>query len=159
MGVPNWPSWGMKTQGGVLPALGLTERSGRATMRAYLFRGHIRCAVCSRKMEASPRAHGMYYRCPARTLAPGSPALAHHPPAVDLREDPIREAVNGWIGGLFARENRDSTVAALLASQDLTGSQPGSREAAVQRLREAEARLCRFQARSRPASSRPHWST
>lgn len=123
-----------------------TERSGRATKRAYLFRGRIRCAVCSRKMEASPRAHGTYYRCPARTLTPGSPALALHPPAVYLREDPIREAVNDWIGGLFARENVDSTVGALVASQDLPGSHSGTREATTMRLREAETRLRRFQA-------------
>jgi hypothetical protein len=123
-----------------------TERSGRSTVRPYLFRGRIRCAVCSRKMEASPRAHGTYYRCPARTLAPGSPALAHHPPAVYLREDPIRDAVNGWIGELFARENVDSTVAALVDSQHSTGSQSGGREAAKKRLSEAEARLRRFQA-------------
>lgn len=122
------------------------DRTQRATTRAYLFRGRIRCAVCSRKMEASPRAHGMYYRCPARTLAPGSPALAGHPPAVYLREDPIREAVNDWIGRLFARENLDSTVAALVASQDLPGSPSGAREAATLRLCEAEVRLRRFQA-------------
>ena len=122
------------------------ERSGRVTRRPYLFRGRIRCAVCSRKMEASPRTHAMYYRCPARTLAPGSPALALHPPAVYLREDPVRDAVNVWIGGLFARENVDRTVAALVASQELAGSQPAVREVAATRLSEAEARLRRFQA-------------
>ncbi len=96
-------------------------------------------------MEASPRAHGIYYRCPARTLAPGSPALALHPPAVYLREDPIRDAVNSWIGELFARENVDNTVAALLDSQQPTGGQPSARDATKKRLSEAEARLHRFQ--------------
>jgi hypothetical protein len=67
-------------------------------------------------MEASPRKHGMYYRCPARTLAPGSPAPASHPPAVYLREAPVRDAVNEWPGGLFAHENVDQTVAALVES-------------------------------------------
>jgi hypothetical protein len=76
-----------KAAGGLRTAC-KAERSGRATTRPYLFRGRIRCAVCDRKMEASPRAHAMYYRCPARTLAPGSPALASHPPAVYLHEDP-----------------------------------------------------------------------
>ncbi|MGH3925502.1 MAG: hypothetical protein ACRDTT_22040, partial [Pseudonocardiaceae bacterium] len=56
---------------------------------------------------------------PARTLAPGSPALALHPHAVYLREEPIRDAVNGWIGELFARENLDRTVMALVAPQEL----------------------------------------
>jgi hypothetical protein len=119
-----------------------SERSARPTVRLYLFRGRIRCAVCKRKMEASPRKHGMYYRCPARTLAPGSPALASHPPAIYLREDPVREAVNDWLGGLFARENVDRTVAALLGSQ---GDERGSREAVKARLANAEAQVRRFQ--------------
>jgi hypothetical protein len=93
-------------------------------------------------MEASPRKHGMYYRCPARTLAPGSPALASHPPAIYLREDPVREAANDWLGGLFARENVDRTVAALLGSQ---GDERGSREAVKARLANAEAQVRRFQ--------------
>lgn len=120
-----------------------SERGGRSTVRSYLFRGRIRCAVCQRKMEASPRKHGMYYRCPARTLAPGSPALASHPPAVYLREDPVRDAVNGWLGDLFARENVDRTVAALVGSQD---GQSSSRESVKARLANAEAKLRRLQA-------------
>ena len=95
-------------------------------------------------MEASPRKHGMYYRCPARTLAPGSTALAAHPPAVYLREDPVRDAVNGWLGGLFDRENVDRTVAALVASQGGGGN--GAREAVKARLTDAEAKVRRLQA-------------
>ncbi|GHE80177.1 hypothetical protein GCM10017786_07790 [Amycolatopsis deserti] len=121
------------------------ERSDRPTRRAYLFRGRIRCAYCQRKMEASPRKHGMYYRCPARTLAPGSPALAEHPPSVYLREEPLMDAVNTWLGGLFARDNVDRTVAALVASQSGEGATSG-REVARQRLASAEARLERFRA-------------
>lgn len=95
-------------------------------------------------MEASPRKHGMYYRCPARTLAPGSPVLETHPPAVYLREDLIRDAVNGWLAKVFARENVDATVAALVASQHGRG-EPDGRERAKKRLTDAEARLRRFQ--------------
>ena len=97
-------------------------------------------------MEGSPRAHGMYYRCPARTLAPGSAALAEHPPTVYVREHPLMEAVNGWLSGLFARENVDQTVAALVASQHGGISRPNAREAAKKRLETAEAKLRRFQA-------------
>ncbi|MEV0054312.1 recombinase family protein [Saccharopolyspora shandongensis] len=122
------------------------ERSGRPTKRPYLFRGRIRCGVCTRKVEASPRAHGMYYRCPARTLAPGSPALAEHPPAVYVREDLIRDEINGWLGGLFAPENVDQTVAALVASQDMPNTASATLETAKKRLADAEARLRRFQA-------------
>ena len=123
-----------------------SERGGRPTKRTYLFRGRIRCTVCGRKMEGSPRAHGMYYRCPARTLAPGSAALAEHPPTVYVREHPLMEAVNGWLSGLFARENVDQTVAALVASQHGGISRPNAREAAKKRLETAEAKLRRFQA-------------
>ncbi|GLY71235.1 recombinase family protein [Amycolatopsis taiwanensis] len=123
-----------------------TERGRRPTKRTYLFRGRIRCATCGRKMEGSPRAHGMYYRCPARTLAPGSAALADHPPTVYLREDPLVEAVNGWLGRLFAQENVDQTVAELVASQEGGRTRPSGREAAKDRLDAAEAKLRRFQA-------------
>ncbi|WP_086829000.1 recombinase family protein [Allokutzneria sp. NRRL B-24872] len=121
------------------------ERSGRPTKRAYLFRGRIRCTACQRKMEASPRAHGTYYRCPARTLAPGSPALASHPPSVYLREDIVQEAVNGWLGGLFAPENVDRTVAALVGSQSGVRAEPNGRDAARKRLAKAETQLTRLQ--------------
>ncbi|WP_436498177.1 recombinase family protein [Actinokineospora sp. HUAS TT18] len=132
-----------KSAGGLKTAR-KTERAGRATKRTYLFRGHIRCGVCTRKMEASPRKHGMYYRCPARTLAPGSPALADHPPTVYVREDPLREAVNEWLTRIFAPENRDETVRAFVASQ--ADERPsGDQEAARKRLADAEARLRRFQ--------------
>lgn len=122
------------------------ERSCRSTKHTYLFRGRIRCALCGRKMEASPRAHGMYYRCPARTLAPGSPVLESHPPAVYLREDLIREAVNGWLGRLFDRENIDGTVAALVDSQGGPGSGPSEQARLEQKLAGVESRLSRFHA-------------
>ncbi|MEU3275418.1 recombinase family protein [Saccharomonospora sp. NPDC006951] len=122
------------------------ERSGRVTKRTYLFRGRIRCTVCDRKMEASPRKHGMYYRCPARTLAPGSPHLADHPPAVYLREDPLREAVDGWLGQLFARENVDRTVAALVASQGDERDTSSARETVPERLEAVESKLRRLRA-------------
>jgi hypothetical protein len=62
------------------------ERNSRKTTRPYPLRGRLRCSVCNRKMEASPRAHELYYRCPARTLAPNSAALATHPPTVYVPE-------------------------------------------------------------------------
>lgn len=130
-----------KSAGGLATAR-KAERSGRPTKRAYLFRGLIRCAVCTRKMEASPRAHAMYYRCPARTLAPGSPALATHPPAVYLREDPVRDGVNTWLGELFAPDQVDRTVAALIGSQDRPQTEPST---ARKRLADAEAKLRRYQ--------------
>jgi hypothetical protein len=50
--------------------------------------------------------------------------------------------VNDWLSGLFAPENVDRTVAALLGSQ---GDEQGSREAVKVRLANAEAKMRRFQ--------------
>lgn len=47
-----------------------------------------------------------YYRCRARTLAPGSAALAAHPCTVNLREDLVTARINEWIGSLFVPHNR-----------------------------------------------------
>lgn len=133
-----------KSAGGLKTAR-KSERAERPTKRPYLFRGRLRCTACERKMEASPRVHGMYYRCPARTLAPGSPALAAHPPTVYLREDVLQDAVDGWLGRLFAPDNVDRTVAALVASQGLNNMATDGRDAARKRLAKAEAQLSRFQ--------------
>lgn len=123
-----------------------SERSERPLSRPYVFRGRIRHVECARKMEASPRKHGMYYRCPARTLAPGSAALASHPPAVYLREARLQEGVTAWLAALFAPRNVDRTVAALVASQGEPAGALGSRDAVKKRLADAEAKLRRLRA-------------
>jgi DNA invertase Pin-like site-specific DNA recombinase len=145
-----------KAAGG-LKAARKTERSGRRTTRAYLFRGRIRCSVCGRKMEASPRAHGMYYRCPARTLAPGSPALASHPPAVYLREDPVRDAVNSWIGHLFDRTNVDGPLRHLSPRRVAVPSRSSTRQQRSGSLRPRRSSVASRQP-SPPASIRKRWS-
>ncbi|MEJ2852407.1 MULTISPECIES: recombinase family protein [unclassified Saccharothrix] len=132
-----------KSAGGLKTAR-KAERAERPTKRVYLFRGRLRCTVCDRKMEASPRARGMYYRCPARTLPNGSPALGTHPPTIYLREDVLQDAVNKWLGGLFDPRNVDRTVAALVASQGT--ETPTNLEAARKRLAKAEQELSRYQA-------------
>ena len=133
-----------KSAGGLRTAC-REERSGRVTAQPYLLRGRLRCAVCHRKMEASPRAHGMYYRCPARTLAPNSPVLAQHPAAVYVREAAVCAPLNRWIATLFDARNRAQTVQALLDSQGgfLADAQL---EQARRRLANAEAKLRRHHA-------------
>jgi len=121
------------------------ERSGRTTVRYYPLRGRLRCSVCNRKMEASPRAHGMYYRCPARTLAPNSPVLAWHPAAVYVREAAICTPLNQWIATLFDARNRDQTVQALIDSQG-GALADANHDQAHRRLADAEARMRRHQA-------------
>ncbi|MCG3754770.1 hypothetical protein [Amycolatopsis sp. Poz14] len=46
-------------------------------------------------MQDAPIRKAVYYRCMARTLAPGSPALESHPKTVNLREDVVMPALNG----------------------------------------------------------------
>ncbi|GGS28243.1 zinc ribbon domain-containing protein [Actinokineospora fastidiosa] len=121
------------------------ERRRTTTKRTYLLRGHVRCEICKRKMQGGVVRNTTYYRCLARTLAPGSAALETHPKTVNLREDVLVSAINGWIGRLFAPENRDETVRALLASQD-DAQQTSGQQAAQQRLADAESRLKRYQA-------------
>ncbi|WP_233223135.1 recombinase family protein [Amycolatopsis sp. BJA-103] len=131
-----------KASGGLVTAR-KAERGARSTARTYLLRGLIRCGVCHRKMQGATIRKGAYYRCTARTMAPGSAMLADHPKTVNLRESTVVEALNGWIGRLFAPDNVDQTVAALL---DSAGGNTGTaHEAARRRLSDAEARLRRFQ--------------
>jgi DNA invertase Pin-like site-specific DNA recombinase len=121
------------------------ERAGSARRRPYLLRGVVRCEICRRKMQGElVRKDAVYYRCIARTLAPGSVALAAHPNTVNLREDVLTGAINGWIGDLFSRENRDETVRALVASQGGHAAMAAA-EVAKKRLSDAETALRRLQ--------------
>ncbi|MCG8920453.1 recombinase family protein [Actinokineospora sp. PR83] len=128
---------------GGMAGIAKLDRQRKSTGRQYLFRGRIRCAVCTRKMQGGAIRDGHYYRCIARTLAPGSPALAEHPKTVNLREDGLALAVNHWIGTAFNRDNRDTTVAALLGGQDT--AEPADLVSTRERLATAEKELQRFQ--------------
>lgn len=92
------------------------ERGPKRTKRAYPLRGRVRCALCSRRLEGTPRHERTYYRCAARTLAPGSPVLADHPKNVYLPEHAVLAPVNEWIGRLFDPEHREQTIDQLLAA-------------------------------------------
>jgi len=119
------------------------ERVRTSGRRPYPLRGLIRCSACGRKMQGEPIRKGTYYRCTARTLAPGSPALAEHPKTVNLREDVVLPALNNWIGWLFDPENLDTTIATLLGSQEST--QAAGTNSAKKRLATAEEQLSRYQ--------------
>jgi hypothetical protein len=123
------------------------ERTRRTGTRPYVLRGLVRCGICTRRMiGATIRDREAYYRCLARSLAPGSPVLAEHPRTVNVREIDIVERLNDWLGYVFARENLDRTVAGLLSSQEGDHPASGAREGAKARLVNAEAKLRRFQA-------------
>jgi Recombinase zinc beta ribbon domain len=131
-----------KAAGGLASAR-QSVRGGRSTAREYLLRGLVTCGACSRRMQGATIRKGTYYRCTTRTMAPGSPALADHPLTVNLREDHVVEVINDWLNGLFARENRDTTVAALLDGQ--SGVPTPDMDEAKARRADAEARLRRYQ--------------
>ncbi|CAM3409195.1 recombinase family protein [Kibdelosporangium persicum] len=131
-----------KSAGGLATAR-KAERGGRTDARSYLLRGRVRCGKCNRKMQGATIRSGAYYRCTARTMAPGSAALADHPKTVNLREDVVTERLNAWIGRVFHPDNVDETVAALLGAQP--EASPSPRDAAKERLAEAERRLRRYQ--------------
>ena len=122
------------------------ERTRTAGTRPYVLRGRVRCGICTRRMQAAViRKQEVYYRCMARTLAPGSATLADHPRTVNLREFDVLESLNGWIGQLFSPDNVDRTVTALVGSQAEARTAATS-EATKKRLTDAEAKLRRFQA-------------
>ncbi|HEY4457319.1 MAG TPA: recombinase family protein [Pseudonocardiaceae bacterium] len=121
------------------------ERGPKAkTKRPYPLRGRVRCGYCGRRMEGTPRAARTYYRCSTRTLVPGSPLLADHPKNVYLPEAAVLDPLNDWLNGLFARENRDATVRALL---DANADRPEVDRVgrAKRRADEAATRLRRLQ--------------
>jgi hypothetical protein len=125
--------------------LGKSERTRTTGTRPYALRGLVRCGLCGRRMQGAViRKRETYYRCLARTLAPGSAALAGHPGTVNLREFDVVEPLNAWIGFLFAKVNVGRTVAALVASQD-GDAKPSEYEVAKKRLTDVEGRLKRFQ--------------
>ncbi|MFD4407710.1 recombinase family protein [Nocardia sp. NPDC058499] len=113
--------------------------SGR---RVYLLSGLLRCDGCGRRMQAELVRDNVYYRCRAKTLAPGSAALEKHPRTVNLREDLVTDRIDGWLAGLFGREQRARTIATVLAAQndDDTDIQ---RQSLRQRVLDAESRLAR----------------
>ncbi|MEV4237702.1 recombinase family protein [Nocardia sp. NPDC049737] len=67
---------------------GKLERNRPASgLRPYLLSGLVRCDACGRKMQAELVRDAVYYRCRAKSIAPGSPLLQEHPRTVNLRED------------------------------------------------------------------------
>ncbi|MFD2415415.1 recombinase family protein [Amycolatopsis pigmentata] len=134
-----------RAAGGLEARRKLERGPKKSTKRAYPLRGRVRCGYCTRRMEGTPRQNRTYYRCAARTLVPGSPALDGHPKNVYLPEASVVEGLNAWLGGLFAHENVDQTVAALVESQG-GAVEASMHDAAKKRLDAAESKLRRLRA-------------
>jgi hypothetical protein len=82
------------------------DRERAAAKHTYLLKGLVRCEICTRRMQGAAIRKGIYYRCIAWTLAPGSAVLADHPKTVNLREDLVTPPVNAWLCNVLAPENR-----------------------------------------------------
>ncbi|WP_433762576.1 hypothetical protein [Nocardia sp. CA-135398] len=93
-------------------------------------------------MQAELVRDAVYYRCRAKTIAPGSPLLHDHPRTVNLREDIVIGPIDRWIASLFDRHHRETTIAALLATQH-TDDTDTHRQRLRKRITDAEARLTR----------------
>jgi DNA invertase Pin-like site-specific DNA recombinase len=115
------------------------ERGAKATKWPYALKGMVRCALCGRRMEGTPRRSKnesrTYYRCAARSIAPGSAVLSSHPKNVYLAERAVIGPLNAWIGRLFDREHRNETIRRL--------AEAGSEASGVDdsRLRQAKKKL------------------
>ncbi|MFI6225165.1 hypothetical protein ACIBEH_31780 [Nocardia salmonicida] len=112
------------------------------TANAYLYRGKIYCEICNRKMLGETLRQSIYYRCRARTLAPGSSVQAAHPPTVNLREADIIEPIDDWLSTLLHPEHLDRTITALLDAQEDHGTD-ARRTALIGRIEQAQTRIGR----------------
>lgn len=108
----------------------------------YLLRGRVYCSTCGRKMQGEVLGGVVYYRCRARSLAPGSTAKYEHPRTVNLRESYLIEPVDRWLATLFDRNNLDSTVAAFVEAQNDDGLD-SRRHALRQRIGQAQTKIGR----------------
>lgn len=104
---------------------GKLERNRPASnLRPYLLSGLVRCDACGRKMQAELVRDAVYYRCRAKSIAPGSPLLQDHPRTVNLREDIVLGPIDSWIASLFDRNHRVNSIAALIATSTPTTPTP-----------------------------------
>ncbi|HEU5474326.1 MAG TPA: recombinase zinc beta ribbon domain-containing protein [Actinophytocola sp.] len=130
---------------GGLPARRKLERGPKRTKRPYVLRGRVRCGHCQRRMEGTPRQERIYYRCAARGIVPGSPALEGHPKNIYLPERAVIRLVNAWLGELFDPANRDATVDRLLGAAAKQRGPMGRREQVQHRVDKTETELRRLQ--------------
>lgn len=129
-----------RAAGGLAARRKLERGRKKTTKHVYALRRRVRCGYCKRQMEGSPRQKRIYYRCAARTIVPGSPALNGHPTDVYLPEIKVLDGVNQWLAGLFDRRNRGRTVRQLLGVAE-SPTEEARVEGIKVRKADAEARL------------------
>ncbi len=120
------------------------EHKQHRTRHPYVFRGAVDCAVCQRKMQGQHSHGSAYYRC----RFPQEYALANkvgHPRNVIMREDAVIGSVDAWLIQVFAPDQREHTITAMVDQYgpDLV-SPVTSRAQAV--IAECDAKIKRYRA-------------
>jgi hypothetical protein len=134
-----------RAAGGLAGSRKLERGPKNTTKWIYVLRGSVRCGICQRRMEGTPRQSRIYYRCAARGIVLGSPVLDRHPKNVYLPETAVLDELNAWLGDLFAPQNRDESARQLLGARTMA-SDTARAEAVRRRMKDAETRRRRLQA-------------
>lgn len=135
---------------GGLAQMAARERTATQSKAFYALKGMIRCAACGRKLQADRYNRGsddplrprfVRYRCRSRDLLEGSNTAHNHPAGVELKQAELLELLSGWLGTLFAPENRESTTNALIAGLDVPSIAEVRADRDRQRLADIETRI------------------
>ena len=127
----------------------------RPAMHTYLLRGRVWCATCGRRCQTLTVKGRPLYRC---RLTPSDDARRidlppEHRRVASVAESRVLRAVDTWIAGLFSSEQRERTIAVLLAAQG--ANDPG----VIAHAGKARARRRRCRAAvGAPARRRRRWS-
>lgn len=133
----------------------ISQRS-RAMLRTtpdYALRGLVYCSHCNRKMWAdrynrhrddAQKPRFVRYVCRKRDLVENSEKALGHPARSQVNQVVLLDRLAGWLGNLFAPENRDATLAALTEALDVPDMTLLRRQNEVSRLADAERRLARL---------------
>lgn len=99
-------------------------RRPRSAPGRYVLSGAIRCGHCGKAMYGTTAKNKPYYRCAATRPDYAKPAVADHPPTYMVREERIVAAVDRWLATLTEENHLDTTVAAVLAADAQSISEP-----------------------------------
>lgn len=119
---------------------GTARRRPRATPGVYLLAGLVRCRVCGRSMHGATLKGKPYYRC--NRVRPDY-ADNGHPRTTANREDRIVSVLDDWLGQLTDIEQRETTIAAVLAADATEAPEPPEVLAARRALRDLPVELDR----------------
>jgi len=142
---PAWPAivdtelWA-RVNARITNTRGPQRRRPRATPGTYLLVGLVRCKVCGRSMHGATLKGNPYYRC--NRVRPDY-ADTGHPRTTAIREDRIVGVLDDWLEQLTEEENRETTIAAVLAADTEHTPEPSEVQSARRALRDLPEELDR----------------